>query len=124
MKIVPLILVAFASLAQAQAPASPDPSAALGRLFNTPERRAKLDGLRERNVAPGTERSETELRLDGIVRTSDGRSTVWVNGVANNDRATVGKLGEHSARIHTGNGRWIELPVGGSVRMVSDDSTQ
>ncbi|QSI77904.1 MULTISPECIES: hypothetical protein [Niveibacterium] len=124
MKLTPLILLLAAGTAFAQN-ATPDPSAPLGRLFNSAERRAKLDAMRERNVEPGVAApAETELRLDGIVRTSDGRSTVWVNGVARNDRASVLKIGERSARVATGNGQSIELPVGASVRMVSDDGTR
>jgi len=124
MKFAPLILLLAAGTVFAQN-ALPDPSAPLGRLFNTAERRAKLDGMRERNVEPGViAPAETELRLDGIVRTSDGRSTVWVNGVARSDRSAVVKLGEHSAHIATGKGQSIELPVGASVRMVADDGTR
>ncbi|GAA5179165.1 hypothetical protein GCM10025771_20520 [Niveibacterium umoris] len=119
--LLPLLLVASAALAE---PPAADPAAPLGRLFNTAERRAKLDGMRERNIEPGTTRTESEVRLDGIVRTSDGRSTVWVNGVARTDRAAVTHLGEHSARIATGSGQSVELPVGGSIRMVADDQNR
>lgn len=124
MKRPALILLLAAGPVIAQ-DALPDPSAPLGRLFNTAERRARLDGMRERNVEPGvTAPAETELRLDGIVRTSDGRSTVWVNGVPRSDRSAVLKLGERSARVATGKGQSIELPVGASVRMVADDGTR
>ncbi len=124
MKSTILILLLAAGPVFAQS-APPDPSAPLGRLFNTAERRAKLDSMRERNVEPGVAApAESELRLDGIVRTSDGRSTVWVNGVARDNRGPVLKIGERSARVATGHGQSIELPVGASVRMVSDDGTR
>ncbi len=124
MKLTTLILLLAAGPVCAQS-APPDPSAPLGRLFNTAERRAKLDSMRERNVEPGVAApADSELRLDGIVRTSDGRSTVWVNGVARNDRSSVLRIGERSARVATGTGQAIELPVGASVRMVADDGAR
>ena len=61
-----------------------------GRLFFTPEQRAALDARRKARVpdkpaaaivaAPTT-------RLDGYVKRSSGRSTVWVNGEALPDSA-------------------------------------
>lgn len=58
----------------------------LGRLFFTPEQRAALDARRKARVpdkpaaAPVAEQPVT--RVDGAVRRSGGRSTVWVNGQA------------------------------------------
>lgn len=120
---LPLILpLLICNAALAQVPARPDPASQLGRLFNTPEQRARLDGMRARNVEPGATKIETELRLDGIVRSSDGRSTIWVNGEARTDRGAVQSFTEHSARINTGGGRSVEVPVGSSIRMVADDN--
>ena len=56
----------------------------LKRLFFTPEQRAALDARRKARVpdkpaaAPVTESPIT--RIDGAVRRSGGKSTVWVNG--------------------------------------------
>jgi hypothetical protein len=56
----------------------------LGRLFFTPDQRAALDARRKARVpdkpaaAPVTESPVT--RIDGAVRRSGGKSTVWVNG--------------------------------------------
>jgi hypothetical protein len=62
----------------------------LGRLFFTPEQRDALDARRRSRVP---EKAAAPLiiapttRLDGYVRRSDGRSTVWVNGdTADNSR--------------------------------------
>ncbi|MBI1942484.1 MAG: hypothetical protein HYS35_02365 [Betaproteobacteria bacterium] len=58
----------------------------LGRLFFTPEQRAALDARRKARVpdkpaaVPQVEQPQT--RVDGVVRRSAGRSTVWVNGQA------------------------------------------
>ena len=56
-------------------------AAELGTLFHTPEERARLDSLRrgespERAAAGGGAREVT-----GFVKRSDGRSTVWIDGV-------------------------------------------
>jgi len=55
----------------------------LGRLFFTPEQRAALDARRKARIpdkpAVVTVESPT-TRVDGVVRRSAGRSTVWVNG--------------------------------------------
>jgi len=52
----------------------------LGTLFNSPEERARLDRLRrgEPAVMAGP-RGRSEVT--GFVKRSDGRSTVWIDGV-------------------------------------------
>src|SRR3954469_24034695 len=56
----------------------------IGRLFFTPEQRASLDARRKARVpdkpAAAAVAASPTLRLDGYVKRSDGRSTVWVNG--------------------------------------------
>lgn len=76
MKRLVLVLgITFSTLVSAQE---------LGRLFFTPEQRAAMDARRKARVpdkpaaAPAVASPTT--RLDGYVRRSDGRSTVWVNG--------------------------------------------
>jgi hypothetical protein len=82
----------------------------LGRLFFTPEQRQALDARRKARVpdkpAAAAVASPT-LRLDGYVKRSGGRSTVWVNGEATDQAArlpastdapvtvTVGETGAH-----------------------------
>jgi hypothetical protein len=55
-----------------------------GRLFFTPEQRDALDARRRARVpdkpAPVPLVVSPTTRLDGYVRRSDGKSTVWVNG--------------------------------------------
>ena len=78
-RIVALLLGAALSLWTAGAQAQE-----LGRLFFTPDQRAALDARRKARVpdkpaaAPVTESPVT--RIDGAVRRSGGKSTVWVNG--------------------------------------------
>ena len=55
-----------------------------GRLFYTPEQRARLEAARDRNVTQTKEESPSvtpaPLRFDGMVIRSDGKATSWVNG--------------------------------------------
>ena len=74
---LPLLLVAALMPTPAWAQAD---TPELGRLFYSPERRAALDRQRTLNIQTvRTEQGET-LRLDGIVRRSSGKQTVWLNG--------------------------------------------
>jgi hypothetical protein len=52
----------------------------LGTLFNTPEERARLDRLRRGEPAIAT-RARGASEVTGFVKRSDGRSTVWIDGV-------------------------------------------
>ncbi|HYD57638.1 MAG TPA: hypothetical protein VEB41_12075 [Burkholderiales bacterium] len=56
----------------------------LGRLFFTPEQRQALDARRKARVpdkpAAAAVAASPTMRLDGYVKRSSGRSTVWVNG--------------------------------------------
>jgi hypothetical protein len=51
----------------------------LGRLFLTPERRATLDRQRQLNLQEVRTLEGETVSLDGIVRRTSGRTTVWVN---------------------------------------------
>ena len=56
---------------------------ALGTLFTTPEERAHLDQLRRGDpVASSPAGPAHEARITGFVKRSDGRSTVWIDGLA------------------------------------------
>lgn len=118
-RILPFIALCIAA---ATAHAADDPPSALGRLFFSAEKRVMLDAMRARNVTPGQANREDELRVDGIVRRSDGHSTVWLNGVPHHDRAPLAGLNDASARVVTGNGRTVDVAVGNAVRFVADDS--
>jgi hypothetical protein len=94
----------------------------LGRLFFTPEQRAALDARRKARVpdkpaaAPFVFSPTT--RLDGYVRRSDGRSTVWVNGASVDDaapqadgRVSVG-VGDSRARVRLKPGEILDRSSG------------
>lgn len=59
--------------------------APLGRLFFTPDQRAQLDMLRTKKVVASQTRDEPApefVTYNGIIRRSDGKTTVWVNNQA------------------------------------------
>ena len=67
--------------------AAPATAQELGRLFFTPERREILDRQRQFNIPERTEIPEDPtLTIDGVVTRSSGKRTVWINGVAQNEK--------------------------------------
>ena len=56
--------------------------APLGRLFLTPERRAVLERQRQLNIQEKTQETieVASVHVNGMVRRSAGKATVWVNG--------------------------------------------
>lgn len=76
----------------------------LGRLFLTPEQRVQLDGIRARRdprqpVIPVAEPAASvpapapqgpdSITYNGVVRRSDGKSTVWINGRPIDERSHI-----------------------------------
>ena len=64
-------------LACTAAPAAAD----LGTLFHTPEERERLDRLRRGEPDRPVARSAGAREVTGFVKRSDGRGTVWIDGV-------------------------------------------
>ena len=80
------LLLACASLpAQAQ-------TNSLGRLFFTPEKRLLLERQRVSNIQAAQSLEGETMSLDGVVQRSSGKSTVWINGRAQeeNEAARTG----------------------------------
>lgn len=104
-----------------------------GRLFFTPAQRASLDKLRDlgahSTVARGTDDNEPaqqqHVRVDGVLRRSDGKSTVWLNNRAVSSGQTSGidiAVGKNDNRVKLTipeSSRSIELKVGQTVEIVS-----
>ena len=122
-------LIALALAAPASLAAEP-----LGRLFFTPAQRAELDAARrEKNrIPPAAEPGQRaalpeRVTYDGMVRRSDGRSTVWINNRAIDDGKAAGGLPAASRVRPDGSvrlvipesGRPIDLKVGQSVEIIS-----
>jgi hypothetical protein len=109
----------------------------LGRLFFTPEQRSALDARRKARVpdkpAAAAAVASPTLRLDGYVKRSGARSTVWVNGESVDDRPPAGgsdsrvgvSIGESRDRIplkpgetlDRGNGEVRDVIGGGEIRI-------
>lgn len=111
----------------------------IGRLFFTPAQRAQLDHARRQPIAPEPVRDAGGLpapphaqwlAVDGIVRRSDGQSTVWINRTptpAPQTRGTVpiGPVGDASdgADLHLPHlphgGQRVRIKVGQEIDMQS-----
>jgi len=102
----------FAILAAAAcAPASAEE---LGRLFFTPEQRAALDARRRARTPdrPAPVIAPT-VRLDGYVKRSGGRSTVWVNGESVDSPARLPEGNETRVTVRAGDqGQPLRLKPG------------
>jgi hypothetical protein len=79
MKRLPLLALLLALL-----PAGPAAAQELGRLFFTPEQRAALNARRAARLPdkPAAVAESPTTRVDGYVKRSSGKSTVWVDGEA------------------------------------------
>ena len=95
-----IVLMFLALLAELAAPGAAAQTSTMGRLFFTPAERAQLDAERVAGPAPAvaiapaapaateaapSEPAVRELTLDGIVKRSSGKSTVWLNHTAQHD---------------------------------------
>jgi hypothetical protein len=100
----------------------------LGRLFFTPEHREMLDRQREFDLPERQEIEEEDppLTIDGVVTRSDGRPTVWINGVARDgdeaavtpDRADPGRI-----VVRTADGSATQASVGDTVNRSTGETT-
>jgi hypothetical protein len=120
-RILAVFLVLLPSLAMAA-------EQTMGRLFFTPEQRARMDVARqqERNIRFDVEQQDdapppANIILNGVITRSDGKTTLWVNNRIQSEAsqgASVGKGGE--VRIITPEtGRSVPLKVGQSIDMSS-----
>ena len=81
---------------------------ALGRLFFTPEQRATLDARRKAGVPDQSMPlpASPTTRLDGFVKRSGGKSTVWVNGEPIPEAAPdAPRIGETRVAVPVGESR-------------------
>lgn len=114
--LLPLLLL-LPPLAGAQ---TTDPATDLGRLFHTPDMRATLDRQRATRQSARPQPAPREVRLDGIVRRSDGSATVWLDGQAHQGGTPGLSAGVSSARIRQEGGASVEVPVGGVITVSGD----
>jgi hypothetical protein len=104
-RVLYVLLLAFVGTCDAQE---------IGRLFFTAEQRSALDARRKARVpdkpAAVPQAASPTTRLDGFVRRSQGRSTVWVNG------ESLGESGPEAPRIEPGRSSdaRVSVPIGDS----------
>jgi hypothetical protein len=125
--LAPLIVLAL--LAQPAAGAE-----RLGRLFFTPEERAALDTARIKKTPPPVASADAPqaapppevVTYGGLVRRSDGKTTVWLNNRAMNDKDTA--AGSISGKVRPDGrvtvqspqtGRNVDLKVGQTAELLS-----
>lgn len=105
----------------------------LGRMFFTPAQRATLDNARKQNlrIEIGTANAEPaapvpqNLSVNGVVRRSDGKSTIWLNNRAVTEpqaggvNVVTGKNDNRVKLTDPESGRSVDLKVGQTVEIVS-----
>ena len=106
--------------------------APLGRLFFTPDQRAQLDMLRTKRVVASQTKEEPApevVTYNGIVRRSDGKTTVWVNNQALSEAdlrdkpAIAGRVGRDGRIVlqaaQSGTTAKTQLKVGQTAELLS-----
>jgi len=129
-------LVACGALAAAAMSVPASAQERLGRLFFTPAQRTSLDVARSQRAraAVATEKSEQEatpvpqtITYSGVLRRSDGKTTVWINNQPVYDResagaaAIVGRVrpdGSVTLQVPQ-SGRSVSLKPGQSIELLS-----
>ena len=103
----------------------------LGRLFFTPERRQTLDRQRELNIQETQEIPEEPIfTINGVVTRSSGKRTVWINGVAQNERETQSGVSVTTSRkepgkvvVQSGDGPVANAKAGDTVNRSTGEAT-
>ena len=123
------LLCALALMATLCPPASADEE--LGRLFFTPERRQTLDRQRELNIQETQEIPEDPtFTINGVVTRSSGKRTVWINGVAQNEKETQSGVSVTPSRkepgkvmVQSGDGPVANAKAGDTVNRNTGETT-
>jgi hypothetical protein len=131
-----LLLVGLAATALS-GPAGAQQQEPMGRLFFTPAQRSSLDVARSQRARTtlGTERTEEQavpqeqtITYGGMVRRSDGKSTVWINGRPVTEQEGVGGGATVVGRVgadgsvslqNPQSGRSVSLKPGQSLELLS-----
>ena len=110
-----LAALVFCILAAGSAHAQP-----IGRLFTTPQERQQLDIARGLLAAPPQPAAQVAapppapLTVNGFVRRSGGKSTVWLNQQAQDGKRVIGKNG---VAVTLPSGRTVTVKPGQSIDM-------
>jgi hypothetical protein len=117
--------------------AGPPAAADLGRMFFTPAQRATLDNARKQNIRNevGSENAQAapvpqNVSVNGVVRRSDGKNTVWINNravgaqQARDINVAPGKNDNRVKLTVPQSGHSFELKVGQTADTVSGTITE
>ena len=129
-------IASIALLAAAGAAGAATPSQPIGRLFFTPAERAQLDVARatkrvaEPAAAAGTKPAEPPppetqtITYSGIVRRSDGKSILWLNSRAADEKEALSGL-PVSGRVRPDGGVTLQVPgTGGTIDLKVGQSAE
>lgn len=97
----------------------------LGRLFFTPEQRARMDYAYAQNIKPGD--NARTLILNGIVQMHGGKRTAWINGVPQAVGRSDEKTPESVPVPLPGQNKTVQLKVGQRLLLnpaVNPDTTR
>ena len=110
-------------------------AAELARMFYTPAQRATLDNARKQNIRveigneseqqPAAAPVPQNVSVNGIIRRSDGKNTIWLNNRVVNEQNPGGmnaEIGKSDNRVRLSvpeSGRSVDLKVGQTVEIVS-----
>jgi hypothetical protein len=87
-----ILLIGLCGVVPAASAAAYFDESALGRLFTTPQQRHQIDAFRKGKStgAMHDQTSPADVKIQGMVIRSDGKSTVWVNGKNTLESSKVG----------------------------------
>ena len=110
-------------------------AAELARMFYTPAQRATLDNARKQNIRveigneseqqPAAAPVPQNVSVNGIIRRSDGKNTIWLNNRVVDEQNPGGMnaaMGKSDNRVRLSvpdSGRSVDLKVGQTVEIVS-----
>lgn len=102
-----ILLISLSCLAPAGSIAAYYEESSLGKLFSTPVQRQKIDAFRKgKSMGVAREQiSPTDIKVQGIVKRSDGASTVWINGKSTLDSNYVGGVNVRLNSISDSSGK-------------------
>jgi hypothetical protein len=66
----------------------------VGRFFFAPQERAALEALRHNIAAPGVRAASGPITVNGLVTSSRGGNTVWINGAPQHEGEQITAPGE------------------------------
>ena len=124
-----LVLIIGCLLSGTDASATPATPAPLGRIFFTPDMRAKLDSQRKLNVKETRSLEGESIRLDGIVSRSSGKSTVWINNQPQHENdvntsvtARIARQRPERATLSTSEDAAADLKVGVTINRATRET--